>query len=152
MQAWGGPGKGTQTINGENWLPYHPSTFPTPPFAEYVSGHSVFGGAGAESLKLFTGSDSFGNSVTIKAGSDYGFDEPKVPATEVTLTWKTFTEAADEAGISRIYCGMHFSDGNVHGLDIGRKAAAQVFQKAQTFFNGTTASAPDALDTLPRTL
>jgi hypothetical protein len=152
VQAWGGPGKGTQTIKGEAWHPYHPANFPTPPFAEYVSGHSVFGGAGAESLKLFTGSDNFGDSVTIKAGSDYGYDEPKVPTTDITLTWSTFTQAAKEAGDSRIYCGMHFADGNVHGVDQGRKVAAQVFSKAQTLFSGTAATAPTALDTLPRTL
>jgi hypothetical protein len=151
VQAWGGPGKGTQTINGEDWLPYHPATFPTPPFAEYVSGHSVFGGAGAESLKLFTGSDNFGDSVTIKPGSTYAFD-PGVPSSDVTLSWTTFTQAADEAGISRIYCGMHFAQGDVDGKDMGRKAAAQVFGKAQTLFNGTAAPSPTAPDTLPRTL
>jgi hypothetical protein len=153
VQAWGGPGKGTQTIKGETWLPYHPNTFPTPPFAEYVSGHSVFGGAGAELLKLFTGNDNFGDSVTIKPGSNYGYDEPTVPTSDVTLSWKTFTAAADEAGVSRIYCGMHFAQGNVDGLDMGRKVAAQAFQKAQTFVMGTAvvAGAPTALDTLPRT-
>jgi hypothetical protein len=91
--------------------------------------------------------------VTIKPGSNYGYDEPKVPTSDITLSWKTFTAAADEAGVSRIYCGMHFAQGNVDGLDMGRKVAAQAFQKAQTFVMGTAvvAGAPTALDTLPRT-
>jgi hypothetical protein len=153
VEAWGGPGKGTQSINGEAWLPYHPNTFPTPPFAEYVSGHSIFSAAGAEVLKRFTGSDNFGHSVTVKAGSDYAFDEPKLPTSDLTLSWKTFTEAADEAGVSRIYCGMHFEQGDVDGRAMGRRVAAQAYQKAQTFFGGTAAGtpAPAPEGTLPRT-
>src|SRR3989454_1615427 len=69
IMAWGGPGKGTQLIYGQNWIPYQPSTFPTPPFPEYISGHSTFSAAGAEILTLFTGSDEFGDSVTLPAGS-----------------------------------------------------------------------------------
>ncbi len=153
IRAWAGPGKGTQTIKGEAWLPYHPVTFPTPPFAEYVSGHSIFGGAGAEVLKLFTGSDNFGQSVTIKPGSGYGYDEPNVPTSDVTLSWKTFTAAADEAGVSRIYCGMHFPQGNRDGLDMGHKVGTQAYDKAQAYFEGTAtgAGAPAREPTLPRT-
>jgi hypothetical protein len=63
IQAWGGPFKGTITMDGRNWIPYQPSTFPTPPFPECSSGHSTFSAAGAEILKLFTESDAFGDSV-----------------------------------------------------------------------------------------
>ncbi len=37
--------------------------------ASYVSGHSTFSAASAEVLRLFTGSDSFGGTVTIEAGT-----------------------------------------------------------------------------------
>jgi hypothetical protein len=73
-QAWpagpglGGPYQGTDTIRGENWQPFQKASFPTPPFAEYLSGHSTFSGAGAAVLKTFAG-DKFGMSVTIPAGS-----------------------------------------------------------------------------------
>jgi membrane-associated phospholipid phosphatase len=53
--AWGGPGRGTRAIRGEDWLPYQPPTVVTPPFAEYVSGHSTFSAASAEVLASFTG-------------------------------------------------------------------------------------------------
>jgi hypothetical protein len=43
-----------------------PSTFPTPPFPEYASGHSNFSAAGAEILRLATGSDRFAASITIR--------------------------------------------------------------------------------------
>jgi hypothetical protein len=77
--AWGGPFQGTRSIRGEDWQPYQLSTVRTPPFPEYFSGHSVFSAAGAEILKSFTGSDTFGDSVTIKARSSIG--EPGVVPT-----------------------------------------------------------------------
>ncbi|HAP41473.1 MAG TPA: phosphoesterase, partial [Nitrospira sp.] len=45
--AWGGAGKGTQEITGEFWKPFQVPTFPTPPFAEFTSGHSGFSMAAA---------------------------------------------------------------------------------------------------------
>lgn len=153
VKAWGGPGKGTLDILGETWHTYHPATFPTPPFAEYGSGHSVFGGAGGELLKLFTGSDNFGHSVTIKAGGvTY---EPGVPAADTKLSWATFSAAADEQGISRRYAGMHFEDGDLHARAQGRQAAGVAWAKAQSYFDGTAVQdtpSPAPTGTLPRTL
>jgi len=52
IRAWGGPRKGTITMDGSQWIPYQLSTFPTPPFPEFMSGHSTFSAAGAEILRL----------------------------------------------------------------------------------------------------
>ena len=90
IQAWGGPFKGTVTMDGRNWIPYQPSTFPTPPFPECSSGHSTFSAAGAEILKLFTESDAFGDSATFLAGTSK-IEPGHTPAQPVTLTWNTFT-------------------------------------------------------------
>jgi hypothetical protein len=129
IRSWNG------TIDGADWFPYQPTTFPTPPFAEYSSGHSNFSAAGAEILRLFTGSDRFGASVTIPAGSSR--TEAGVPADDVTLSWATFKDAADEAGISRRYGGIHFLQGDVDARATGRQAAHDAWAKAQTYFNGT---------------
>ena len=139
VKAWGGPGNGTQLIFGEDWQPYQELDFVTPPFAEYVSGHSGFSAASAEILKSFTGSDVFGASATLAAGSSK--IEPGItPSTEITLSWASFSEAAAEAGISRLFGGIHFLDGNLEGQKIGRKVGALVWQKAKTYFNGTAAN------------
>jgi hypothetical protein len=69
IQAWGGPYQGTKTIRGEDWLPYQRANFVTPSFPEYLSGHSTFSAAAAMLLKSATGSDTFGMSDTIPAGS-----------------------------------------------------------------------------------
>src|SRR5262245_3336785 len=136
VRAWGGPGRGTTFIFGEDWQPYQDLNFVTPPFPEYVSGHSGFSAAGAEILKSFTGSDNFGASVKLAPGSS--LIEPGItPSTEITLSWATFSQAAAEAGMSRLFGGIHFMDGNLQGQKVGRRVGALVWQKAQTYFNGT---------------
>ena len=133
--AWGGPNRGTKLILGQNWTPYQISTSPTPPFSEHVSGHSTFSSSAAEALKLFTGSDRFPNSAVVLAGSSV--IESGVPATNITLSWPTFTAAADEAGISRLYGGIHFRNGDLEGRKLGRKVGAQAHSLAVAYANGT---------------
>jgi vanadium-dependent haloperoxidase-like protein len=69
IRSWGGPGKGTIEMDGAQWLPYQAATNPTPPFPDYVSGHSAYSAAAAEILQLWTGNSRFGNSATLPAGS-----------------------------------------------------------------------------------
>lgn len=133
--AWGGPNRGTKLILGQNWTPYQISTSPTPPFSEHVSGHSTFSSSAAEALRLFTGSDRFPNSAVVLAGSSV--IESGVPATNITLSWPTFTAAADEAGISRLYGGIHFRNGDLEGRKLGRKVGAQAYSLAVAYANGT---------------
>jgi hypothetical protein len=135
IQSWGGPGLGTVTMDGSMWIPYQPSTFPTPPFAEFISGHSTFSAAGAAVLALWTDSDQFGDSVTFAAGSST--IEPGVtPAAPVTLTWRTFTDAANEAGASRRYGGIHFKAADFAGRLVGELVGLQAWYKAQSYFRG----------------
>jgi hypothetical protein len=136
IRAWAGPGRGTQTITGEQWLPYQPATFPTPPFPEYSSGHSNFSAAGAEILERFTGSDRFGGAATFPAGSSR-VEPGLTPAHDVELRWATFSDAADQAGLSRRYGGIHFRQGDLDGRETGRKAARQSWAKARAYMNGT---------------
>jgi hypothetical protein len=139
VRAWGGPEQGTKVINGEDWFPYQTRTFPTPPFPEYSSGHSNFSAAGAEILRLFTGSDRFGGEVTIPAGSS-PVEPGIVPAGDVTLAWDTFSDAADQAGLSRRYGGIHFEQGDLDARLTGRLAARRAWAKAQAYFAGTAAT------------
>lgn len=136
VEGWGGPGVGTATMLGENWRPYQiPSVF-TPPFPEFFSGHSVFSAAGATILARFTGSDAFGYSVTLPAGSSRA--EPGfVPAADLTFSWDTFTAAANDAGMSRRYGGIHFPTGDLAGRAAGRVVGEIVWEKATTYIEGT---------------
>jgi hypothetical protein len=135
ITSWLGPNKGYGKVLGENWLPYQALNVVTPPFPEYVSGHSTFTAAGRTILGGFEGSDKFNAQVVIPAGSSRF--EANTPATDVTLTWKTLTAAADEAGWSRRWGGIHFKSGDEHGRLLGKVVASDVWDKAQTYFNGT---------------
>jgi len=135
IRAWGGPGKGTIEMDGSQWLPYQEATLPTPPFPDFVSGHSAYSAAAARILELLTGSDHFGYVVTIPAGSSK--IEPKTtPARPVTLRWRTFTDAANEAGMSRRYGGIHFRAADLGGRLLGAQVALEAWAKAQVYFKG----------------
>ena len=136
IYSWGGPFQGTRLIPGATWRPYQLGTVVTPPFPEYFSGHSVFSAAGAEILKTSTGSDAFGYSVLIPRGSSRA--EPGlVPANDLTLSWATFSEAADAAGMSRRYGGIHFRSGDITGRSTGRVVGRQVWARAATYVDGS---------------
>lgn len=131
IEAWAGPHRGTGKIDGANWTPY----LPTPPFAEHVSGHSTFSAAAAESMRLFTGSERLGAKVVIRAGSST-IEPGTTPADDVTLTWATFSEAAEQAGLSRRYGGIHFENADLAGRALGRQVAAAVWARSLRYFSG----------------
>ena len=134
--AWGGPYQGTRLIKGEDWFPYQPRTFPTPPFPGYSSGHSTFSAAGAEILSLFSKSERFGASVRFPAGSSR-VEPGAVPASDLTLRWATFKQAANQAGLSRRYGGIHFEQDDLDGRAAGRHVGRLAWAKAQSYFDGT---------------
>jgi hypothetical protein len=107
----------------------------TPPFPEYISGHSTFSAAGAEIFRRFTGSDFFGASVVLLAGSSR-IEPGATPASDITLRWQTFSAAADQAGLSRRYGGIHFARGDEVGRLVGRIVGEKAWDKAQSYIEG----------------
>jgi len=86
----------------------------TPPFPEYISGHSVVSGASAEILSLF-----FGNTFNYTDSVEKDFGLPP-------RSFRSFREAAHEAAVSRYYGGIHFMDANVNGLQQGERIGKYV--------------------------
>ena len=125
IKAWGGEGKGMVDMKGEEWRPYSPETFLCPPFPSYVSGHSTISGGCAEALKLWTGSDTFGSEAQLIAGA---MTEPGYKGDTITLSFPTFTETAEMAGISRVLGGYHIQADNVAGLELGRAVAHEAWK------------------------
>jgi hypothetical protein len=135
IEAWQ-PNQGTQTILATDFVSYqNPAGAFAPPFAEYTSGHSAFSAAAATVLKLTTGSDEFTAEVTFQPDSSR-FEPGLTPQKAVTLEWNTFSEAADEAGLSRRYGGIHFEDGDLNGRLLGQEVGELVFEQAQFYING----------------
>jgi hypothetical protein len=139
IQAWGGPDLGTITMPGENWHPYSPRSFVTPPFPGYVSGHSCVSAACAETLRLFTGSDTFGKVERRLCGELTG--EHLHETTELQLP--TFSATAEMAGRSRVLGGYHIHSDNVAGLALGKNVAAAVWPAICRHMSGNeTAATP----------
>ncbi len=134
IKGWGGPGKGIIEMKGQEWIPYSPETFVCPPFPSYVSGHSTVSGACAEVLKLFTGSDFFGEEVKRMPGE---MTEPDNAGSEVILKFPTFTETANMAGISRVLGGYHIQCENLEGLKLGKNIASVVWKKYLAYVGKT---------------
>jgi hypothetical protein len=81
----------------------------TPPFPSYSSGHSTFSGAAAAVLAKFFGTDAFRFTATSEG----------MPG--VSRSFNSFSAAAEEAGRSRIYGGIHYEFDNQQGLRAGRR-------------------------------
>jgi hypothetical protein len=86
-----------------NWM----SFIVTPPFPDYVSGHSTLSGAAATVLPLFYGTED----LPFTTGSDF------LPG--VYRSFSTCLDAAQEAAASRLYGGIHFRSANEDGLQAG---------------------------------
>ena len=132
--AWGGPGRPIEEIAGEKWTPYNPGSNLSPAFPGYISGHSTFSRASATVLRLFTGSDYFGFSTLIPP--NFGRVEPGIPAVPTIIRFRSFSDAAREAGQSRLIGGIHFADDNLVGQRTGRVIGRQALAKAQRYFDG----------------
>ena len=134
IKGWSGPEKGWGEIKGQDWRPYSPDAFLCPAFPSYVSGHSTVSGACSEVLRLFTGSDKFDIEVKRTPGE---LTEPDNLGEPLSLKFETFSQTADLAGISRVMGGYHIPIENVEGLKLGRSVGNVVFNKCQSYINGT---------------
>lgn len=125
---------GVGWIRAVEWIPYQMPTFVTPSFAGYVSGHSTFSRAAAEVLTGITGSEYFPGGLgewRVPAGS---LEFEAGPAADVVLQWASYYDAADQAGISRLYGGIHVRADDLEGRVIGAACGRGAWEKAQTFY------------------
>jgi len=146
-----GPCKGFGPVPAEKWHPYSPSTFVTPPFPGYTSGHATASGAASRILEHFTGSDRYDCVAIRKAGelTELGCSVPEMQARqgrpaidlrddrEVRLKLPTFSATAEMAALSRMLGGYHIATDNVVGLEVGRKIADYSWPKYRAYFEGT---------------
>jgi hypothetical protein len=93
---------------------------PTPPFPEHPSGHSTMSAAAATTLTAFLGDVPFVDSTAISIGHQI-------------RQFPSFRAAAEEAGMSRIYAGIHFMYGNLGGQALGKCVGGKVVEKFQVY-------------------
>jgi membrane-associated phospholipid phosphatase len=89
---------------------------PNPPFPEYPSGHSTQSAAAAAILTAMIGEVAFDDSTSLSIGHQ-------------VRRFPSFSAAADEAGMSRVYGGIHFPYGNIGGRELGRCIGAKVLER-----------------------
>ncbi len=90
---------------------------PTPPFPEYPSGHSTQSAAAATVLAGLIGDGAFDDSTSISIG-------------HAVRRFPSFRAAADEAGLSRVYGGIHYPAGNLSGRELGTCIGKKVVARA----------------------
>lgn len=152
IKAWQGPEyivdpetsvAGVGWILCENWWPYQRPSFVSPPFAGYVSGHSVYSRAAAEVLTNLTGTEYFpgGMSDFLAPQNEFLVFEDG-PSVDITLQWATYQDAADETSLSRIYGGIHPTADDIPGRFMGYEIGHQTFAFAMSYFQGGSSATP----------
>jgi hypothetical protein len=138
IKGWAGPEGGVKEMPAEEWHPYSPYVFITPPFPGYTSGHATVSGACSKILELFTGTD------------EYGFIEKRrhceltenSPGEEMAIDLPTWSATAEIAALSRALGGYHIPVDNHVGLRVGREIAIWSWPKYQEYFEGTAKLRP----------
>ena len=139
LRAWQGTPpdpKPVTWILGTAWIPYQLPTFVTPSFQGYISGHSTFSRAAAEVLAGFTGSEYFPGGLaewTVPRGS---FKFEPGPSADVVLRWATYYDAADQAGQSRLFGGIHVQADDFAGRIVGATCGKDAWALAQRYYSG----------------
>jgi hypothetical protein len=111
----------------------------TPAFPGYVSGHSTFSRAGAEVLTAITGNEYFPRGMWSVIVDYLSVDVG--PGAGLELQWATYYDAADDAGRSRLFGGIHIQADDFAGRKIGSACGRAAWQVAQTYFTSSSSSA-----------
>jgi hypothetical protein len=137
------------------WLPYQERDFVTPPFPDFVSGHSSFSGAGSQIMIHLFGDDLLSQPLKIEGEHmvllspifETKCDEvvdltcinvyPKssnivpgvTPTQMINLEYTSWTQMALEAGLSRLYGGIHIASSNYPGTQVGKLVANSVLKQ-----------------------
>jgi len=128
---------GVGWIRAIDWVPYQRSTFVTPAFAGYPSGHSTFSRAAAEVMTSFTGSEYFPGGMTSYTTKKGDLIHEEGPTQDTTIQWATYYDAADQAGISRLFMGIHVPADDLEGRKIGAICGRDAMARALRYYDGT---------------
>ncbi len=136
------------------WKPYQETRLWTPPFPDFISGHSSFSSVAATILNELIGSNITNMNIKLNkeellmlspifAHNDIecmdisdiivqpesSKIQPNVPETYVVLSFSSWDEMASSAGISRIYGGIHYPSSNTIALNVGKMIGKKMLEK-----------------------
>ncbi len=149
VEAWGGPGKGTVHLPGNEWESYleeadHP---------EYPSATTCFCYAHAQAARQFFGDDDMVYALTIGAGRSR--IEPGItPAEDTLISYSTWTDFAEECGQSRVWAGVHFQAAVDESAAVCPVFGDLAYEYMSSLVDGSAALRPPSkgrpVNTLPR--
>jgi hypothetical protein len=132
---------GVGWVRAVDWVTYQRRTFVTPAFPGFISGHSTFSRAGAEVLARLTGTPYFpGGLGEFVAPANAFLTFEQGPSAEVRLQWASYFDAADEAGQSRLWGGIHMAPDDFGGRRVGHEVGLAAVARAERYFEGTRAA------------
>ena len=141
--------QGVRWLPADMWVPYQRTNFVTPAFPGYISGHSTFSRSAAEVLAAMTGSPFFpGGMGTYRVAADTGLGFEKGPSAAVELQWGTYYDAADQAGLSRIWGGIHPPADDFAGRRVGAQCGRGAWALARRYWDGSVTNTPIQLTRL----
>ncbi len=141
---------GARWMLAVDWLPFQKKNFVTPAFPGYVSGHSTFSRSAAEVLTAITGSPYFPGGLGIfNAPANVYLTFEKGPSADIQLQWGTYYDAADQAGLSRIFGGIHPSNDDLVGRETGALCGKAAWNLARQYFDGSILNTPLAITMVP---
>lgn len=133
--------RGNTTANVDDfdhWRPYQKGRGAYPPFPDNPSGHSTFSTSSSVVLRNLMGKNFFdftSESFASRFDTSGGFDgNPDNGNEDIALKYDTFSEAADAAGISRLFGGIHAMQGNIRGLEIGARIGHETSKYLRKIF------------------
>jgi Dockerin type I domain len=128
-------------IRAKKWVPYQLSTFVTPPFGGYTSGHSCFSRSGAEVMTRITGTEFLPDGYyeyVFKQGQYLSFEYG--PSQDMSIPFASYYDAADQAAISRIYGGIHPSFDDFPSRINGSKIGPAAYTRATKYWYGAVSN------------
>jgi hypothetical protein len=141
LYAWNGPpvdpanqNAGSGWIRAKSWMPWFPATFVTPPFPGYISGHSTFSRAAAEVLTAITNDEFVPGGLSVQHVPAGELKVENGPSQDFELQWATWYDAADQAGISRRYGGIHPFYDDYPARKVGSEIGVKAWSKALVLY------------------
>ena len=140
-------------VSGDMWTPYQEERMISPPFPDYISGHSTFSAAAAHVLTESLG-PNIGDEIKISTeqllmcapifkdqphemfklnefyvNKNTSLIQQGVPKERIVFKHATWEDLAWEAGMSRIYGGIHIQSSNIEGLKCGKRIGALILKR-----------------------
>jgi hypothetical protein len=102
-------------------------------------------------MAAITGTPFFpGGMATFTAVSNSFLTFERGPSQTIQLQWGTYFDAADQAGLSRLWGGIHVSADDLTGRRVGQRCGQTAWALARTYFDGSITNRPIHLAIRPQ--